>query len=94
MTGPDPFTTDVNVTGDITHGHLPENDNHGGGRFAGLPDARDLLALPVRGNGGAVRVSGFVYGQGDLSGTGKRGKPARSSAASGSRSSTATRGRG
>ncbi len=28
--GQDPFTTDVNVPGLLTHGHLPENDNHGG----------------------------------------------------------------
>ena len=35
-----------------------------------------VLARPVRGNGGAVVVSGFVYGRGDLSTTGKRGKPA------------------
>jgi plastocyanin len=76
VAGPDPFTTNVNVKGDITHGHLAENNNHGGGRFSGLPDARDLLARPVRGNGGAVVVSGFVYGQGDLSTTGRRGKPA------------------
>ena len=75
--GPDPFITDVNVPGDVTHGHLPENDNHGGGRFSGLPDPRKLLARPVRGGGGAVVISGFVYGQGDLSSTGKRGRPAR-----------------
>jgi plastocyanin len=74
--GLDPFTTDVNVPGDVTHGHLPENDNHGGGRFSGLPDPRKLLARPVRGGGGAVVVSGFVYGQGDLSSAGTRGRPA------------------
>ena len=74
--GPDPFTTDVDVPGEVTHGHLPENDNHGGGRFSGLPDPRKLLARPVRGGGGAVVISGFVYGQGDLSSTGRRGRPA------------------
>ena len=61
----------------MTHGHLAENANHGGGRFAGLPDPRRLLARPVGGDGeGAVVVSGFVYGQGDLSSTGRRGRPA------------------
>ena len=28
--GDDPFATKVNVDGQLTHGHLPENDNHGG----------------------------------------------------------------
>ena len=28
--GDDPFATTVNVTGILTHGHLAENDNHGG----------------------------------------------------------------
>ncbi|HZB77942.1 MAG TPA: hypothetical protein VE526_17050 [Solirubrobacteraceae bacterium] len=75
--GPDPFTTNVNVPGAVTHGHLPENDHHGGGRFSGLPDPRKLLARPVGGgDGGAVVISGFVYGQGDLSSPGRRGRPA------------------
>ena len=29
-TGNDPFTTPVDVQGVLTHGHLAENDNHGG----------------------------------------------------------------
>jgi plastocyanin len=74
--GPDPFVTDVNVPGQITHGHLPENRNHGGGKLSGLPDPRKLLARPVQSRSGAVAISGFVYGQGDLSSTGKRGRPA------------------
>jgi hypothetical protein len=70
--GPDPFTTNVNVPGRVTHGPLPENSNHGGG-FLGLPDARDLLAAPpVRSR--SVDVSGFVYGQGDLGMKGRRGR--------------------
>src|SRR5215207_3440928 len=75
--GPDPFTTAVNVAGEVTHGHLAENDHHGGGRLSGLPDPRGRLARPVGGDAkGAVVVSGFVYGQGDLSSTGRRGRPA------------------
>ena len=54
-TGADPFATDVDVPGRVTHGHLPENDNHGGGRLSGLPDARDLLARPLAGGRGASR---------------------------------------
>ena len=30
--GTDPFTGTINQKGVLTHGHLPENDNHGGGR--------------------------------------------------------------
>ena len=30
--GTDPFTGTINQKGVLTHGHLPENDNHGGKR--------------------------------------------------------------
>ena len=74
-TGPDPFATNVDVEGAVTHGHLPENNGHGGSRFAGLPDPRALLARPV-GSARTVAIRDFVYGQGDLSSTGRRGRPA------------------
>ena len=74
--GSDPFVTDMDVDGRVTHGHLPENDGHGGGRFSGLSDPRDLLSRPV-GQSGRVAIQGFVYGQGDLSATGPRARPAR-----------------
>jgi plastocyanin len=74
-TGADPFTTDVDVEGAVTHGHLPENNGHGG-RFAGLPDPRRMLSLPIAARG-SVAIQGFVYGQGDLSMTGRRGRPAQ-----------------
>jgi plastocyanin len=74
-TGADPFTTDVDVEGAVTHGHLEENDNHGG-RFGGLPDPRELLARPLDG-ARTVGIRNFVYGQGDLSSPGRRGRPAR-----------------
>ena len=45
--GPDPFATNVDVPGEVTHGHLAENRNHGGA-FGGLPDARRLLSAPPR----------------------------------------------
>ena len=67
----DPFTQPVSARGAITHGHLPENDNHGGGRI-GLPDPRRLLAgAPT----GTVQINDFVYGRGDLSMTGRVGRP-------------------
>jgi plastocyanin len=75
-TGPDPFVTDVDVAGRTTHGHLRENRNHGGGRLSGLSNPLDMLSRPVPG-GGKVAISGFVYGQGDLSSAGRRGRPAR-----------------
>jgi plastocyanin len=71
--GPDPFVTNVNVPGQITHGPLRENRNHGGG-LLGLPDARDLLAAPPA-RSRTVDVRGFVYGQGDLSLTGRGRRP-------------------
>jgi hypothetical protein len=71
-TGPDPFTVNVNVPGHVTHGPLPENRNHGGGP-GGLPNpARILSAPPARSR--TVAVRGFVYGQGDLSRTGRPGR--------------------
>jgi plastocyanin len=75
-TGPDPFATNVDVEGAVTHGHLPENNSHGGSRFAGLPDPRGLLARPV-GSSRRVAIEDFVYGQGDFSAAGRRQRPAR-----------------
>ena len=69
--GADPFATDVDVPGVVTHGHLRENDNHGGA-FGGLPDPRGLLAGAA---GGPVTIAGFTYGRGDLNLTGRRGRP-------------------
>jgi hypothetical protein len=67
----DAFTTPIDWHGEITHGHLPENDNHGGGAF-GLPDARRMLS---GGSSTRVDIKNFVYGRGDLSLTGRTGRP-------------------
>ena len=72
-TGPDPFATSVDAPGKVTHGHLRENRNHGGA-FGGLPDARRLLAAPPA-KSRTVPISGFLYGQGDLGMTGRKGRP-------------------
>jgi plastocyanin len=66
--GSDPFTTSVNAPGILTHGHLPENDNHGGP----APDTEnyvDETKLPskVVPNGYVVPISNFVYARGDMS---------------------------
>jgi plastocyanin len=71
-TGPDPFTTKVDVPGHVTHGHLHENRNHGG-RFAGLPDPRKMLSAVPPSAG--VTIKGFTYRNGDLSYIGLRGRP-------------------
>lgn len=71
-TGIDPFSGQLNTQGILNHGHLPENDNHGGGA-SGLPDARTLMG--VRGGSGRVDIEDFIYAQGDLNMTGKAGRP-------------------
>jgi plastocyanin len=71
--GPDPFTTDVDVRGLLTHGHLDENRNHGGA-FGGLADPRKLLAGPLP-RRRTVAINDFVYGAGDLLRSGMRRRP-------------------
>jgi plastocyanin len=71
-TGIDPFSGELNTKGVLNHGHLPENDNHGG-EVSGLPDARKLLG--VSGGGGRVAIKDFLYAQGDLNMTGRVGRP-------------------
>ncbi len=62
--GDNPFKTKVNRPGRVTHGHLPENDNHGGGP-TGLPDPRQLP--DGADNPGFVDLVDFSYQLGDLS---------------------------
>jgi plastocyanin len=62
--GENPFKTKVDKPGVVTHGHLPENDNHGGGPSS-LPDARQLPDGPE--NPGFVDLFNFRYQLGDLS---------------------------
>jgi plastocyanin len=54
----------VNKRGTVTHGHLPENDNHGGGPTS-MPDPRALPDGPA--NPGFVDMVNFRYQLGDLS---------------------------
>ena len=61
--GVDPFGARLRVTGPLTHGHLPENDHHGGGPAPYASPA----ALPDGPRTTEVDVGGFLYGQGDLS---------------------------
>ena len=67
----DPFAASVPTTGLITHGHLAENNFHGGG-LSGLPDPRRLLLGAPAGN---VNIRDFEYRRGDMSLTGRAGRP-------------------
>jgi plastocyanin len=70
--GADPFTTNVAVPGVLTHGHLRENNHHGG---APNPSLRDATKLPDGPRERTIDISQFVYGQGDLSATGAAARP-------------------
>ena len=61
--GTDPFVAPVDVKGVLTHGHLPENDNHGG-----QPSDLflDLTAAPSGPTTGTVGITDFVYAPGDM----------------------------
>jgi hypothetical protein len=59
--GVDPFTHPLDETGDLTHGHLPENDNHGGATSLGV----NPLKFPsCRTN--TVNIGSFRYLPGDF----------------------------
>jgi len=62
--GRDPFRKRVDFPGRPTHGHLPENNNHGG-RATPMPDPRRLPDGPE--NPGLVDIVDFKYQLGDLS---------------------------
>ncbi len=60
----DPFAQRVDWRGRVTHGHLAENDNHGG-TITLHPDARTLPDGP-KASGLVARIRDFFYGLGDL----------------------------
>jgi hypothetical protein len=62
--GVDPFRKRVSFKGSVTHGHLAENDNHGG-EPTGMPDATQLPDGTE--NPGNVKLVDFKYELGDLS---------------------------
>ena len=63
--GDDPFATPVDVKGVLTHGHLAENDNHGGA--PNPKDYTDLTKLPSAKAPATVPIENFVYARGDMS---------------------------
>jgi plastocyanin len=62
LTGTDPFAGTVDPKGELTHGHLPENDNHGGDRVV-LPDARKAAGQKKTKR---VRIKDYRFLPGDL----------------------------
>jgi plastocyanin len=61
-TGPDPFATAVDPTGELTHGHLAENDHHGGTSVV-YPDPRAAKAGKAT---KVVQIKDFQFVPGDL----------------------------
>ena len=64
-TAPDPFVTAVDVVGAITHGHLAENDHHGG-PFDPAFNYIDSLGLASQPATSPIPISSYVYAQGDM----------------------------
>jgi plastocyanin len=60
---PDPFVTPVDAPGALTHGHLKENDNHGG---ADAPEYRNLTQVPAGPLTAAIPIERYQYAQGDM----------------------------
>jgi hypothetical protein len=70
--GANPFKQRVYTTGAVTHGHLPENDNHGG-QDQGAPDPSKLPDGSTIDN--RVGIAGFEYLPGTIGGAGFMGNP-------------------
>jgi plastocyanin len=65
--GTDPFTTRVDAANPvITHGHLPENDNHGG--KPAPTQYTDVSKLPSGPVTDKVTIADFTYAPGDIGG--------------------------
>ena len=71
--GKNPFTQKLDRRGRVTHGHLPENNNHGGAADSSLPDPRTLPDGVD--NPGFVDLLNFRYQLGDLRLGGSEGNP-------------------
>jgi plastocyanin len=63
--GTDPFVKPVDVDGSLTHGHLAENNNHGG--KPAPKDYVDLTKLPSQPTVDQIAIDNFVYARGDMS---------------------------
>jgi plastocyanin len=72
--GPNPFARPIYTTGRVTHGHLPENNNHGG-KDQGAPDPAKLADGDTLDN--RVGIAGFQYLPGTIGAVGFMGNPPR-----------------
>jgi plastocyanin len=70
--GVGPFSKKIPQDGVLTHGHLAEN-NHHGGRRTDMPNPLDLPNGPFPTN--PVDIQGYLYSQGDLHSSGKARRP-------------------
>jgi hypothetical protein len=70
--GVDPFVTPVDKPGRITHGHLPENDNHGGGALDFSANPLTMKSGPAT---GVVGIKDFLYRQGTFLAGGRAARP-------------------
>ena len=71
--GVDPFTGTLPTTGEVTHGHLAENNNHGGTSVE-VNDATTLISGPSK-TDNHINIKNFIYASGDLTGFGTPGLP-------------------
>ena len=62
--GTDPYQAPVDAKGVLTHGHLPENDHHGG---TPTDSFLDLTAATSGPTADTVGITDFVYSPGDMS---------------------------
>jgi hypothetical protein len=65
QTGVDPFTRALDETGHVTHGHLPENNHHGGSAVVGV----NLKKFPTCFKRKVI-IGGFHFTPGDFTSTG------------------------
>jgi len=70
--GVDALNRNIPQKGVLTHGHLAENNHHGGGP-AGLPNPLDLPDGPFPAS--PVDIQDYIYSQGDLHLPGSSGRP-------------------
>jgi plastocyanin len=69
--GVDAFSGQIPKSGVLTHSHLAENRNHGGGPTE-LPDPRSLPSVPAQ---DPIGIEAYEYNQGDLNQLGNPNPP-------------------
>ena len=72
--GRNPYRTKVDWPGQVTHGHLPENNVHGGSRVT-LPNPANMAGGPFPSSN--ILIDRFAYGLGDFRLPGMQGRPPR-----------------